>query len=279
MGGVDRNIPDGGEWEWVMGRVGKFVLGLAALVAAMPASALPAQSWNGYRWARTANLAIKIGDNVSAAWDPYLAAAAQQWSAAALIDFVPVAGTSVATTCGGVYGTVQVCSGNYGATGWLGYTSVWLGGGFINKVTIKLNDYYFSQPKYNTEAWRAQTVCHEGGHALGLAHTNDVRTNANTGSCMDVTNDPSGLLAGYGLANIAPNAVDFAALAAIYAKVNTTQLPQTRTIRATSALMVEGFDEIETIAFVPEPGAWAMMIAGFGLVGSSMRRRHSTRFA
>ena len=30
---------------------------------------------------------------------------------------------------------------------------------------------------------------------------------------------------------------------------------------------------------VPEPGTWAMMIAGFGLIGASMRRRTAVRFA
>lgn len=30
---------------------------------------------------------------------------------------------------------------------------------------------------------------------------------------------------------------------------------------------------IETVAVVPEPASWAMMIAGFGLAGSIMRRR------
>lgn len=32
---------------------------------------------------------------------------------------------------------------------------------------------------------------------------------------------------------------------------------------------------LDTIGFVPEPGSWAMMIAGFGLVGAAMRRRVS----
>jgi len=30
-----------------------------------------------------------------------------------------------------------------------------------------------------------------------------------------------------------------------------------------------------TVAYVPEPGTWLMMIAGFGLVGASMRRRQA----
>ena len=30
------------------------------------------------------------------------------------------------------------------------------------------------------------------------------------------------------------------------------------------------------LALVPEPAAWAMMIAGFGLIGATLRRRQST---
>ena len=262
-----------------MGRGGaRLARGGALLVLAMMfgtgAHALPAQSWNGYKWARTGPLAIKLGDNVSAVWKPYLATAATQWSAVDNIDFVQVVGATTPATCGAIYGTVQVCSGNYGATGWLGYTNVWLGAGFISKATIRLNDYYYTQPKYDTAAWRAQGACHEAGHALGLAHTNDVRNNANTGSCMDVTADPSGLLSGYLLANTAPNATDFAALGGIYATLDTTQLSQTRpTMLASHGLAAEGYDDFGSITAVPEPASWALMIAGFGLVGATMRRR------
>ncbi|AGH48501.1 MULTISPECIES: PEPxxWA-CTERM sorting domain-containing protein [Sphingomonadales] len=39
-----------------------------------------------------------------------------------------------------------------------------------------------------------------------------------------------------------------------------------------SGLVVDTIDRVETPA-VPEPASWAMMIAGFGLVGGTMRRR------
>ncbi|MDO6416063.1 PEPxxWA-CTERM sorting domain-containing protein [Sphingomonas sp. BIUV-7] len=34
--------------------------------------------------------------------------------------------------------------------------------------------------------------------------------------------------------------------------------------------------QVSTIASVPEPATWAMMVGGFGLIGSMMRRRRST---
>jgi PEP-CTERM motif len=40
-----------------------------------------------------------------------------------------------------------------------------------------------------------------------------------------------------------------------------------------NAFLVQG----TAVAGVPEPASWAMMIAGFGLVGGAMRRRHAVR--
>jgi len=91
-------------------------------IAPAEATLLP-QSWNGYHWAHTGNLAIMVGNNASAKWAPYLANAETTWSADKYIDYLPTAGMTNATTCGGVYGTIQVCSGNYGATGWSGWRS------------------------------------------------------------------------------------------------------------------------------------------------------------
>ena len=103
----------------------------AAILAPTPVLAAIKQSWNGYHWARTGPLVIGLGDNVGKAWDSYVRTAATKWSAAKNIDFTVVAGKSPTSTCAAVYGGVQVCSGNYGKTGWLGYASVWTGGGKI----------------------------------------------------------------------------------------------------------------------------------------------------
>jgi hypothetical protein len=247
---------------------------IALLTAATPAAAVT-QSWNGYRWSRTGPLAIQIGNNVTSQWTSLFTSTAAVWSLANNIDFVTTAGRATSSACGAVYGTVQVCNSKYGFNGWLGYTNVWLANGFIVQATVRLNDSYFASAKYNNAAWRMATICQEMGHTLGLDHTNVVRTNPNTGSCMDYTNDPSGTAGGVNgtLANTGPNAVDFAALDGIYANLDTTQLASTKpTIRIGSGWWISG-EGIDSIAFVPEPGTWALFIAGFGAIGGTLRRR------
>lgn len=246
------------------------------LFGSTAASALLPQSWNGYHWARTGPLAIGLGNNVSSTWDPYVTTAVTQWNADPNIDFVEVAGTVTGSTCTASYGGVQICNGNYGANGWLGYASVWTSGGHIVQAMIQLNEYYFSMARYNTSAWRAMTTCQEIGHTLGLAHTNTVRTDLNTGSCMDYTNDPTGTLGTNGtLANIAPNYVDFNALAGIYAHLDSSQLLYTKPDHFTGhGLDLEGFDNTDvSFSLVPEPATWVLLIAGFGMTGAAMRRR------
>ena len=244
---------------------------LAALAAAAPAGAsLLPQSWNGYHWAHTGNLAIMVGNNTAAKWAPYLAAAESRWSTDKYIDFVPTAGMTSASTCAGVYGTIQVCSGNWGATGWSGWTTVYTSGTSIYQATIKLNDYYFTSPKYNNAAYFQQVICQELGNALGLDDSDHNFGNLNAGSCMDYTNDSSGTLGTNGtLANTAPSVTDFANLDGIYGVFDKTQLVFT----------VPKVTSNAQAAAVPEPGSWSMMLLGFGALGMAMRRRGKTDLA
>jgi len=243
---------------------------LAVLAAATPAGAttLPAQSWNGYHWAHTGDLAIMVGNNTASKWSPYLATAEAAWSTDKYIDYVPIAGMTSASTCGGVYGTIQVCSGNYGATGWSGWTTVWTAGTSIYQATIKLNDYYFTQSKYNNAAYFQQVICQELGNALGLQDSDHTFTNLNTGSCMDYTNDSSGTKGTNGtLANTAPSATDFTHLDGIYGVFDKTQIAYTMPSTATNA---------QASGPVPEPASWSLMLVGFGALGVAMRRRKQT---
>jgi hypothetical protein len=258
---------------------------LLAATTAAPASAVVTKSWNGWKWAREGNLALTAGDNVSARWKPFLATASTAWSADPVIDIAIAAGRTTASSCSPVYGTIQVCSGSYGFNGWLGYSNVWLQGGNIVMGTIRLNDSYFAAAKYNNDAWRQATICHEFGHNLGLDHADAVRTNANLGSCLDTTNDVTGVISNGPLANTAPGAGDFAGLGVIYAVPAGTQLASTRpTAVAGAGLFVEGWegsteDSWVSLSNVPEPSTWAMLVAGFGLTGAAMRRRSRAKLA
>jgi len=263
------------------------ICGAAAscLLVVAPASAtLLPQSWNGYHWARTGPLAIQLGSNVNATWAPYVATAANQWSTDQHIDFVQAAGMSSPSTCSAMYGTVQVCNANYGATGWLGYATVWTSGAnYIVQATVKLNDYYFAQSRYNNAGYRSLVACQEIGHTLGLAHADVTYTNLNLGTCMDYTNDPTGTKGTNGtLANTTASATDFQHLDAIYATLDTTQLAYTKPQYVTTdSYGIEGTEDHDSGPHaVPEPSSWAMMLGGFGMLGLAMRtRRKSVAFA
>ena len=252
---------------------------LAVCVTAAPALAANTPLWNGYRWARSGPLAIKLGDNVGSAWDGLLRVAASDWSAGVTnADFTVVGGTTSAASCNPVYATVQACNYNYGATGWLGLASIWLTNGYISQGTVKLNEYYYSQPRYNTIGWRQFVTCQEVGHTLGLAHADENFSNANLGTCMDYTNDPTGTRGTNGtLANLHPYGGDFAALNGLYATPGGSQLPGTRpTLLAVHGFGIDG-EEFDFLSAIPEPASWAMMIGGFGLAGTSLRRRRRRR--
>ncbi len=233
-----------------------------ASIAPVAASAIPTQSWNGYRWGRVGAIAIGVGDNYSANWNSYVATATKQWSVAPEISYTSTTGQTT-SACNMVYGTIQLCSGNYGKTGWVGYTNVQTSGGYIVEATIRLNDYYFNQAYYNNDAWRAETVCQELGNALGLQDSDHNTGNANTGSCTDYTKDPSGKKGTNGtLANLQPSKSDLTNLNAIYAAPGGRQVVPDGIYGSANAA-------------VPEPSSWAFLIAGFGGVGAATRRRRA----
>lgn len=203
------------------------VVGLLALgiVGATPADA--SHSWGPYHWARTANpFTLKLGDNVSSAWDAYLAEASSDWSASSVLGTTIVAGGTDARKCRPTAGRIEVCAAKYGANGWLGLAQIWVTGGVhITQGTAKMNDTYFNTTTYNTPAWRRLVMCQEIAHDFGLDHQDVTFNNANLGSCMDYTNDPDGGPGGASEtdpSNEHPNAHDFEQLETMYAHLDST---------------------------------------------------------
>lgn len=198
---------------------------LAAVVVAIgfaaPASAN--HSWGGYHWARTANpFTVKIGDNLSGAWKPFLVTTSVDWSLSTVLDVSIVAGQA-GRTCKPTAGRVEICNSKYGNNGWLGIASIWASGTHITQGTVKMNDTYFTKAQYNTSAWKNLVMCQEVGHTFGLDHQDENFANANLGTCMDYTNNP--------LSNQHPNTHDYEELELIYAHLdtNTTLAAKTAT--------------------------------------------------
>lgn len=194
----------------------KYMIVFSVLVAVfLVASVVSAtHSWNGYHWARTSNpFTLKLGDNVSSAWDSYLGTTASDWSVSSVLDTVTVSGKTKPRICKATDGRVEVCSEKYGFNGWLGVAQIWVSGDkHITKGAVKVNDSYFNTSTYNTPAWKNLVMCQEVGHTLGLNHQDEIFNNTNLGTCMDYTNDPS--------TNQHPNQHDYDELEVIYSHLD-----------------------------------------------------------
>ncbi len=199
------------------------------LVMALPMAVSAEHSWGGYHWARTTNeFTLKLGDNVTAAWDPFLATTSYDWTQSTVLstDIVPGESRS-AKLCNAITGKVQVCNAKYGNNGWLGLASIWASGSHITKGTVKVNDTYYSSATYNTPAWRNLVMCQEVGHTLGLGHNDEDFANPPSGTCMDYSNDPE--------PNQHPNTHDYDQLVTIYGHTDSTTTVVSSTTRAPGA--------------------------------------------
>lgn len=198
------------------------IFALAISAALVMVTALPAQadhSWGNYHWARKANpFTLKLGDNVTSAWDAYLSEASSDWSKSTVLDTTIVAGgvTNV-KRCPITAGRVEICNASYGFNGWLGVAGISVSGGHITGSYVKMNDSYFNSSTYNKPEWRRFVMCQEIGHAFGLDHTDETFDNANQGTCMDYTNNPLGPPS-----NEHPNAHDYDQLQTIYTHLDSS---------------------------------------------------------
>ena len=223
------------------------VLALGAFLTAQK-PAVASHAWGNYHWARTANpFTIVLGDNVSATWDAHLTLASSDWSQSTVLDTLVKSGNVLNTkNCKPTAGRVEVCNSSYGNNGWLGIAQIWISGGHITQGIVKLNDYYFNQPRYNTPAWRQFVTCQEVGHTFGLGHQDENFNNTNLGSCMDYTSDPT--------SNQHPNQHDYAQLESIY-----SHLDSTTTIG--NAVPPQGQPPAMTDLELTGPAQWGKLVA------------------
>jgi hypothetical protein len=187
----------------------------SSLVLAATANlAYASHSWGFYHWARTGNpFTVKLGDNLTSAWDPYLATTSSDWSVSSILDTTIVPGVNPRPkSCKPALGRVEICNTTYGSNGWLGIAQIWINGDHITQSVVKMNDTYFKMAKYNKPAWKNLVLCQEVGHAFGLDHQDENFGNLPLGTCMDYSNDP--------VPNQHPNAHDYEELEEIYAHLD-----------------------------------------------------------
>lgn len=191
---------------------------LLAVVALVPTPTAASHTWSIYHWQRTSSAIrnIPVRRFHSSAWLTRYSTAITDWRRSAMTKIKPYTASTggPSNTCPAVLGQITSCDGSYGGTGWLGLATVWTytGSGHIAQGTSKVNNTYFNTSAYNTIPWRQLVICQEIGHNFGLGHVNVIFTNANTGSCMDYTNDPDGGAGGASNSdpnNMHPNAHDY----------------------------------------------------------------------
>jgi hypothetical protein len=191
------------------------IAALAVAFTGVSSQSVANHSWGGYHWARTSNpFTLKLGDNVSGAWDNVLITTKNDWSQSTVLDLTIVPGSTSPRQCKPKAGMVQVCNERYGNNGWLGIAQIWLSGTHITQGTTKLNDTYFNTSTYNTTAWRNLVMCQEVGHTFGLDHQDETFDNPNLNTCMDYTNNPG--------TNQHPNQHDYDELVTIYSHLDSS---------------------------------------------------------
>jgi hypothetical protein len=167
------------------GELAGFALLVTVLVVVPIASTMADTSAASYHWARKqSQFTLKIGDNVSGDWNIYLRRAISDWNKNDTVTLDKVGGGTRPQDCNPTKGRVEVCNWPYGTQkGWLGLTRLYFNnqGDHIEAVTVQLNDSFLYAPnsRYNNNAARRHTICHELGHSIGLEGHDDNR------SCMN----------------------------------------------------------------------------------------------
>lgn len=206
------------------------------LLATLAASTIEAShSWKTYHWARTVNpFTLKLGDNVSSIWDPYLSTTSADWSVSQVLKTSIMPGLG-GKNCKPVLGRVEVCNRKYGNNGWLGIAQIWINGGHIVQGVTKMNDTYFNIPKYNNPNEKLHVICQEIGHTFGLDHQSEDGSSQN--SCMDYFSNTGANATNP--ASTHPNTHDYEQLESIYAHLETFTTVRSSTTSA-SALEPDG---------------------------------------
>ena len=185
-----------------------------ALIVSPLATVLASELSGSFHWARQSpTFTLQVGNNLDSRWSDMLHRTINDWNKNDVATFRIVTGGSNPQDCRSRTGRVEICNWRYGTqTGWLGLARIYFdeSGEHIEAATAQLNDSFFDQDdgRYNSDAARLHTICHELGHTLGLGHPD-------TPSCMNHSQ--------YSVFNhVAPSKRDFREIAAIYSHTDSS---------------------------------------------------------
>jgi len=116
-----------------------------------------------------------------------------------------------------------------------------------------MNDTYFNTSTYNSPAWRQMVMCQELGHTFGLDHQDVNFNNANLGTCMDYTSDPS--------TNQHPNQHDYDELSTIY-----SHLDSFTTVDTSVSQVAKHLGQLAATQNLDNPGEWGRVVKDNGRV-------------
>lgn len=171
-------------------------LAIAVLAGTYGAVVSADHAWSSYHWARTTpSFDLTVVNSTTTDWDPYVAAAVNDWSSSGVLNMVQDPTGSTADRdrrqCQAPEGQVRICNLAYGFNGWLGIAGISIDtNGHIFSGYTKLNDSYFSSSYYNTPDWKQSVTCQELGHNVGLGHQDEDFNNTSLLSCMDYQDPP-----------------------------------------------------------------------------------------
>ena len=206
-------------------------------------------------WARTTpQFTLKLGNNLSSAWQSQLTNASSDWNSPGAFGATTtplltaiVAGQSN-KRCAMVAGTAQVCNGSYGNNGWLGLASINITGGVhITQGSAKMNDTYFNTATYNNPNEKLHVMCQEVAHTFGLDHQSTDGSSQN--SCMDYFSN-TGANANSTLST-RPNKHDFDVLNTIYAHLDSTTTVSQSTAASSKA----------DVDINDDPNSWGKLVS------------------
>jgi len=201
--------------EAIAGCIGSTLCSLIAVVVTLCVVLIPRGDSDelGPRWQTNgAGLDIYIMNSCDDSWTSIFDEYIDAWDSGTPDSLTLTSGKYVHDPdCTAYTGYINVCNGNYGATGWTGVATTYTNTqtGFLVSATAKLNDYFLARA---TLSERKYNICHEVGHTFGLPHTDTNFINPDRHECLDYTTRFWN--------NLSPGQVNFDRLHQLYGSVS-----------------------------------------------------------